>query len=149
MNVTERDAALNAKFATWEISSAAITPGGNGAGSWESSSVKQHYVRAIEQVGTDRYKQVVLTALNIGAEWYLSDAPDDIETGRQAALTWLNDAARPWARVISWQYVADFRSASFTAVHNEGGGVFSMKHYVMAPVAGAFKELETPERIQL
>lgn len=150
MNVTERDAVLDAQFAVWEISAQPITPGGNGAGTWENTNVKQHYVRAMEQVGTDRYRQVVLTALNIGAQWFLSDEPDAAETARQEMLDWLNDNAnRPWVRVISWQYERDLRSASLTAVHNDGGGAFSLHHYVVARVGASFQELETTERIRL
>lgn len=148
MNVTQRDAALNGKFAEWEISSTAITPGGNGAGSWEDSNVKQYYVRAIEQVGTDRYKQVVLTALNVGSEWYLSDEPDNAEQARTDAVAWLKDAARPWDAVVSWQYVPEFRSASFTAMVTQGQST-QLKHYVLANDGGTFVAHETTGRLQL
>jgi hypothetical protein len=115
--------------------------------------VTYHRVRALD-VGSRAAQSRLTHAIKIVAQdgsetWHLESPPSDHRQETEELVSWLTDyQARPWVRVLTMRNQSTFQSASIKAfVMN--AGTPELRFFVVAPVGGAFRAVETAEFVEL
>lgn len=116
------------------------------------AGVTYHRVRYLDAAGDVARSQLtyaIKVAGQGGAEtWRLEREVADHQQELQELIDWLNDPTRPWVKVITMRHNPTFQSASIKAFVMEAGNPV-LTNYVVGPVGGTFRAVETAEFVEL